>query len=147
MRVVVDTSVLVASMDALDSLHAAGRGMLESITSAGVEVLLLDCVVVETVAVIGRRRSERRRASAATSAFADLFPVSRVTHAYPLLRRRWAEIIAEVDDSAGRLSPHDALILAFARERAVSVISFDGGLRDRGVTIAGTQDEVRALSG
>ncbi|MSP60086.1 MAG: PIN domain-containing protein [Myxococcales bacterium] len=143
--VVVDTSVLVGSIDARDVHHATASALITALADRDVEAILLDCVVVETIGVLCRRRAERRVKSDLPE-LRGAFAAERVTRAYPLLEHAWAAILAEVQRSSGKLNAHDALILEWARREAPFVATLDGGLRGPGVTVfASAADVARAL--
>lgn len=144
MRVIVDTSVLVGSMDARDSQHQRAAVLVAALDAAEVESLLLDCVAVECVGVLCRRKAERK-VSAPLPDFTTRFPSARLTAAYPLLPGSWSAILAEVVASGGRLNAHDALLLAFAREERVPFIAtFDTDLGGHGVGVIATPEDLAA---
>lgn len=144
MRVIVDTNVLVGRLDAADVHHGRAVELLREVTRLGGSPLFLDCVVIEVIGVLCRRRRDRRRPMDLPD-FVALFPLHEVTPAYDLLAASWAAVIKDVTASNGSLNAHDALILAYARHAEVSLVaSFDRGLRQRGLTILESVDEVAA---
>jgi predicted nucleic acid-binding protein len=144
LRVVLDTSVVVGCMDKRDALHKVATALWDALDEAGAESIFLDCVVVETVGVICRRQAERR----VKTALPDLhgwLPAERITPAYSLLYDAWDEMVDRVLRSNGKLSPHDVLILDWARRADTPVATFDGDMRGDGVTILSSAADVRAL--
>ena len=144
MRIVIDTSVLVGSLDARDSQHARAAALVAAIDAAGVESLLLDCVAVECIGVLWRRRAERRKAMPLPD-FSKCFPPASLSRAYPLLLDSWPAILGEVSSSDGRLNAHDALILMFTRrERVPLIATFDADLGGHGIDVVGDPAELTA---
>jgi len=137
---------VVGLLDAADVHHATATELIAALDEAGHTTALLDCVVVEAAAVLSRRWRERTGRKRPLPRFGELFPEKRVSRAYPLLAEAWAEILGEVDASNGALNPHDALLLAWARRTgATALVTLDSALRDRGVEIVSTAEQVRAL--
>ena len=142
-RAIVDTSVLVGSMDARDSQHGRAVALVSALDAASVAVLLLDCVAVECVGVICRRRAERRAGPTPLPDFASRFPLGCLTTAYPMLLESWEQILEDVVASDGRLNAHDALIIAFAKKEGVHCIAtFDSDLSGRGVDVVASPDDL-----
>jgi predicted nucleic acid-binding protein len=144
-RVILDTSVLVATIDARDAQHGRALHLVRALESRQLDLLVLDCVAVETVGVLCRRREERRRAQRLPS-LAALF-ANEVTRAYPLLETSWAELLSRVEESDGRLNLHDALILAYAGAYGIAgVASFDEDFKHQpGVACLATPENVAAF--
>ena len=146
-RVIVDTSVLVGSIDARDSQHGRAAALVSALDGAGVESLLLDCVAVECIGVLCRRRAERRPPQGPWLDFTPRFPPASLSTAYPLLLDSWSRIVAEVAQSDGRLNVHDALILEFARkERVPFIATFDTDFGGRGVGVIATPDDLARVA-
>lgn len=107
--------------------------------------MILDCVAVEAVGVLCRRRAERRDRRPFVD-LSELFPAEALVWSYPLLRTWWREVIAEVVDSAGALNAHDALILKYARDDgAAFVATFDPDFAGRGVAVIMNPEDVGQL--
>jgi predicted nucleic acid-binding protein len=137
-----DTSFVVASLDARDTLHASAMALDAALRDEGVSYVLVDLVVLETAGVLARRAEERRDPAAAQTALSTL--------------RRWSETpgaVAQVGRDLGELMPrawpraemHGGLNLADAvlvevalREGIEEIVSFDRdfdgvpGIRRRG---------------
>lgn len=147
MRVILDASVLVGRIDARDVHHSTANAVCDLLEARAVELIYLDCVVIESIGVICRRRAERRTRHPLPD-LAGLFTADRVTRAYPLLKDGWEDILNEVVLSDGKLNAHDGLLLAWARRAGSPIATFDLGLRERGVAVLSSVSDVeRALGG
>lgn len=62
-KAVIDSNVLIATIDSRDSLHAKAERLIERMTQQKTELLYFDCVLNETLSVFGRRLEEQKRAS------------------------------------------------------------------------------------
>ena len=60
-RVVLDTSVLVALVDARDKWHSAATAIKDVLKAGSVGLIYLDPVINETISVLARRLQEQRR--------------------------------------------------------------------------------------
>jgi len=142
--VIVDSSVLVASIDGRDVHHERAVGLLGAIARADARPVILDCVVNEIVTVLCRRRNERSP-DAELPDFVRLFPQASVTASYPMMSDRMEEILGRVSESGGRLSPHDVLILLYAEAKGIGwIATFDEDFRDRGPAVLSSAGDVPA---
>lgn len=143
-HLVLDTSVIVAQLDARDSLHQRGVDVMEACDGADIEPTVLDCVVLETIGVTIRRFRERR-VEVVLPDFAALFPAERITPSFRFLERGWPAVHEAVKASTGRMNATDALILCYARHEQIPyIVSFDAGFKGLDVPCLSTADEVRA---
>lgn len=136
-RVILDTSVVVGAIDQRDVHRSRATALIHALHEAArlglAALVFLDCVAVETIGVLCRRRAERS-SPAPLPDFRITLPAERITRAYPLLAEAWDEILDMVRASDGRLNAHDALILAYARRHGISFIAtFDTDLAEQGV--------------
>jgi predicted nucleic acid-binding protein len=139
--VVLDANVVVAYLDANDSLHHRAGQLLGSLEAEGLSPVLLDICVGEAISVLCRRARERR-GSPGTPGPAKLAPdlhaaIERVrqwtvdgdivwvgAHA----EQRAAEILDVVEATRGRLNYNDALLVVLQRASIIGdVASFDDG--------------------
>ena len=92
-------------------------------------MLFLDCVINETIGVLGRRVREQGRASQFAellSRLNELIPETRITWVYPEVPRLYADLLDLVRSSDGELNFHDALIALACRQLSVRYLaSFD----------------------
>lgn len=61
MLIAIDANVLVALTDKRDKWHRHAVLLRDALVAAGAELVYFDCVVNETISVIGRRAEEQRR--------------------------------------------------------------------------------------
>jgi len=128
-RVIIDTSVLVALIDARDKFRQAAMALLIAVENSGSPVFYLDCVVIETVGVLCRRSEEQGRSPQLPALIVDLahrVPRQRMSWTGRKLRRLYPLVIDLVRQSNGQLNFNDALIALFCRELNITTIaSFD----------------------
>jgi len=129
--VVLDTSVLVALVDARDKWHSAATTLKAALKAERVGLVYFDPVINETVSVIARRLQEQRRAEqfeALLDIVEDLAPPEQLTWVSGMAQRLYPQIMALVREHVGVLNFHDALIALACRELGLQEIaSFDGG--------------------
>ena len=143
--VILDTSVLVAIVDARDAQHERAGRLLRALESHQTGQIILDCVAVETVGVLCRRREERKRAQK-LPALSSIF-AGEITRAYPLLDTLWRDLLGDVEESDGRINVHDALILRYREKYDVAAIAtFDADFKhELGSRCLATPPDVEAL--
>lgn len=61
LKAVIDANVLVALVDARDKWHSQAIALRDALLAQQAQLLYFDCVVNETVGVIGRRAEEQKR--------------------------------------------------------------------------------------
>ena len=126
---IIDSNVLVALIDARDNWHPKAKELLKILEVHHVNFVYVDCVLNETISVLGRRSEEQKR----SEQFGDLLstllrqvPVENITWISSEVQRLYLHIIEQVKQSTGTLNFHDALIALFAQEAEIPVIiSFD----------------------
>jgi predicted nucleic acid-binding protein len=140
-EVVLDANVIVAFLDANDSLHERAIQLLQRLESQDDEVALVDICVGEAISVLCRRARERRGGTG-TPGPAKAPPDLRAA----LDRvRQWAtdgtmvwvahhserlvtNVLDVIEDTRGRLNFNDALLVVLQREGVIhDVASFDEG--------------------
>lgn len=126
----VDTNVLVAMMDGRDNWHSRTERLVERLEcEQNIRFVYFDCVLNETISVLGRRLEEQKR----SHEFAALLEIiqTRIPDAFIAwvssdIQRLYAEIIQLVKQTSGQLNFHDALIALKCRELQIeSLLSFD----------------------
>lgn len=129
--VVVDTSTLVALIDARDKWHSVAVDLRDALKSVRAKVLYFDPVINETVGVLSRRLSEQRRIdqfAAALDILEEHVPPAKIIWVSSETLRLYPQIMALVRENKGNLNFHDALIALISRELGVNyVASFDSG--------------------
>jgi len=128
-RVIVDTSVLVALMDAKDVWHGEATAIASGLVGSAAELIYFDCVMNETVSVLARRLAAAQGEAAfgmALRALRNSVRNENVTWVYPTVRRHYDGCMALVANHGGAVNFHDALIAVAAREeRLRHIASFD----------------------
>ncbi len=80
--VAVDTNALVAQVDARDKWHAKVHGISSKLRASGYTSVYFDCVINETISILGRRTEEQGRPH-------DFIPtLSNLQNKVPKLRPR-----------------------------------------------------------
>lgn len=137
-----DTSFVVASLDARDTLHASAMALDAVLREEGVSYVLVDLVILETAGVLARRAEERRDATAAQAGLSTLRrwfespgAVAHIGRDLPeLMSRAWPRAATH-----GGLNLADAILVEVAlRDGIDEIVSFDrdfdgiSGIRRRG---------------
>jgi predicted nucleic acid-binding protein len=130
-KCVLDANVLVAWIDAADSLHIRARDLMAQLEKAGAEPVLLDVLVAEAVSVLCRRFRERRQRSDMTAMLTEFrrrIDPSTIQWVGGESERLYETILDQVAASDGRLNFNDAFIAVLQREdRIGQVATFDAG--------------------
>jgi uncharacterized protein len=145
-RIAVDSNVLVALIDANDKWHDKAEAIFLELRSHQFEPVYFDCVMNETINVLGRRTKEQGRTDQLPTLLSDL--VNRVsadvmTWISQETQRLYQQIIQMVLQHKGELNFHDALIALSCQELDVPFIfSFDTDFDDVDwlIRIADTND-------
>lgn len=126
---IVDANVLVALLDSADKWHPAAVALYDALQDARARMLYLDCVINETIGVLGRRLHEQGRKSQFAellSHLSTLIPETQITWVYSEVPRLYADILDLVLCSDGELNFHDALMALICRQLGVHyTASFD----------------------
>jgi len=126
---IVDANVLVALLDSVDKWHPTAVALYGTLRDTGARMLYLDCVINETIGVLGRRVREQGRTSQfgeLLSHLSALIPEAQITWIYPEVPRLYADILDLVRSSNGELNFHDALMALICRQLGVRYLaSFD----------------------
>lgn len=126
---VIDTNVLVALVDRRDKWHPQAVGLRDALIEQQARLIYFDCVVNETVGVIGRRAEEQRR----SDQFGELLdevsrqiPSSSITWISQEGERLHEQVMALCRAHDGHLNYNDAFMAVFCREKGIHwIVSFD----------------------
>jgi predicted nucleic acid-binding protein len=128
-KVLVDTSFLVAQLDEQDVHHPTARALHQRFRERDVTYVHLDCVVNETVTVLARRAVTRKvDPRPVVRRLRAEIPADIVAWTGPELPRFWERILDTLEEHRGRLSFHDCLLVLVSREGGIGwIASFDQG--------------------
>lgn len=125
----IDTSVVVALIDAHDKWHAHAVTLRNALVASGIQPVYFDCVINEAIGVVGRRAEEQKRSEQferLLDGLLALIPDQTITWISAAGERLLPEILALCRPHQGKLNYHDALMALACRELGISVIvSFD----------------------
>jgi len=128
---VLDANVLVAWLDAADSLHARAHDLMAQLEQDGTDPVLLDVLVGEAVSVLCRRFRERRRTGDLAAMLADFrrrIDPSAIMWVGSEAERLYEDILDSVASTGGKLNFNDAFIAVLQREGRIGpVATFDAG--------------------
>ena len=128
-KVVIDTNVIVALIDAKDAHHSVAQGMIDSLEKNDIDIVIFDCVINEVFSVIAKR-SRQRGYSFKDSAVKinNIIGSLKIVIIYPLVKKLHDRIIELMVKTEGKLNYHDALICLVMKEKGISYIaSLDKG--------------------
>ena len=140
-RVLVDSSFLVAQLDDRDVHHKVAKALHELFGKREVAYIYLDCVVNEAVTVLARRALERKvHPRPIIRRLRREIPTEVLAWTGPELPRFWERALDMLEEYGGRLSFHDCLLILVAQEGAIEwLASFDKGFDHvSGLTRIGT---------
>jgi predicted nucleic acid-binding protein len=140
-RVLVDTSFLVAHLDERDVHHQTAKALHELLREREVAYIFLDCVVNETVTVLARRALDRKvDPRPIIRRLRREIPTEMLDWTGPELPRLWEQALDALETYKGRLSFHDCLLVLVSQEGGIEwIASFDQGFdRVRGLKRVGT---------
>ncbi len=150
-KVLVDTSFLVAQLDERDVHHQAARAIHELLRKRDAAYVYLDCVVNETVTVLARRAAERKAdPRAIIRRLREAIPVEMLDWTGPELPALWEQVLETMEEYRGRLSFHDCLLVLVSRRGGIEWLagfdqSFDalGGIKRIGTIAAANAASAR----
>ncbi|MBI1923895.1 type II toxin-antitoxin system VapC family toxin [Candidatus Poribacteria bacterium] len=132
--VAVDTNALVAQVDARDKWHAKVHGISSKLRASGYTSVYFDCVINETISILGRRTEEQGRPHDFISTLSNLqnkVPKPIITWVSQETQRLYDDIVALVEQTSGKLNFHDALIALCCKESGIRfILSFDKDFDD-----------------
>ncbi|MBI4278842.1 MAG: type II toxin-antitoxin system VapC family toxin [Armatimonadetes bacterium] len=129
LRVLLDSSYLIAALDRRDTLHDDATALGQALTDAGAEAIYLDVVVAETLSALARRHHERRQSRQLIALLDQMqqhIPPDHITWISQEVRRLYGRVLNDVRATSGRRNFNDALIILVAEELGIGAIaSFD----------------------
>ncbi len=126
-RVLVDTSFLVAQLDERDVHHQTAKALHELFRKREVAYIYLDCVVNETVTVLARRALERKvDPRPIIKRLRKEIPAEMLGWTGPELPRLWERTLDTLETYKGNLSFNDCLLVIISQEGGIEwIASFD----------------------
>jgi len=128
-QAVIDSNILVALVDKQDKWHVRAQAIFTSLEIEAISIIYFDCVLNETISVLGRRVEEQKRPEQFPMLLDELLrrvSIDKITWVSPEIRRLYLDIIELIRQHSGVLNFHDALIALICRESGINtIISFD----------------------
>lgn len=129
LMVTIDTNVVVALVDKHDKWHHSAIALRDALLDVGAQLVYFDCVINETIGVIGRRTEEQKRSDQFVRLLAglmDLVPESNITWISGAGQRLFQEVVSLCRSHQGALNFHDALMTLACQELGIQfILSFD----------------------
>ena len=127
--VTIDTSVIVALVDARDKWHHNAIVLRDALLNAGAQLVYFDCVINEAIGVIGRRTEEQKRSDQFEHLLDELttmIPECSITWISVAVQRLFQEVVGLCRSNQGRLNFHDTLMALACQELGTRfIVSFD----------------------
>ncbi|MBU6360664.1 MAG: type II toxin-antitoxin system VapC family toxin [Chloroflexi bacterium] len=130
-RVMVDTSVLVALASSRDTQHLKAINLLQMIEAVNkYDLIYSDCVLIETLTVIARRAEEQKRTGdfemLANQVLVQASTPDSLVWLLPNVREKFNECVHLMLQTSGRLNFNDALIAIACKAYEIEhILSFD----------------------
>ena len=130
-RVMVDTSVLVALASSRDTQHLKAINLLQMIEAVNkYDLIYSDCVLIETLTVIARRAEEQKRTGdfemLANQVLVQASTPDSLVWLLPNVREKFNECVHLMRQTSGRLNFNDALIAIACKAYEIEhILSFD----------------------
>ena len=145
-RILVDTSFLVAQLDERDVHHQTAKALHELFRKREVAYIYLDSVVNETVTELARRVLEQKAdPRPIIKRLRKEIPTEMLDWTGPELPRLWERTLDTLETYKGRLSFNDCLLVIVSQEGGIEwLASFDqsfdqvSGIKRIGTTAAFT---------
>ncbi len=121
-----DANVLVAWVDAADSLHQRAVALLEDLERQGAGVTVLDVLLGEAVSVLCRRLRERKHTveiSDTLQALREYVDRGSVMWVGSHIERLYEPTLDLVGSTAGQLNSNDAFVVLLQRERTIGPLA------------------------
>jgi predicted nucleic acid-binding protein len=134
-KVGLDTTFVLALIDAQDLWHQPAQQLQLALAASDIQTYIFDCVTAEVISALARRIHEKRRAANLPDLVAQLksrFPTKALTWLYPDLPQHYEQVLALVEETGGERNFNDALILISCRNREIPYLaSFDSDFDNR----------------
>jgi len=128
-KIVLDSSFLVAAFDAKDKWHPIARSISKDLQQSDLDLIHLDLILGETISVLGRRLDEQKRSAEFDDIISEIrskIPINKITWASMNIWRWYDEILALITQYNGKLNFNDALIAIKMQKSSIrNLISFD----------------------
>lgn len=128
-KAVIDSNVLIAMIDTRDALHIKAGRLIDQMVRQNTAMVYFDCVLNETLSVLGRRLEEQKRSHefpGLVERVQTLIPDTIIIWVSADIQRFYSKMIALMKQTTGKLNFHDALIALKCQELQVeSLLSFD----------------------
>ncbi len=125
----IDSSVLVALLDAKDKWHLTAVALKDALQRYHAEIAIFDVALAESISTISRRMREQKRMTEFTrilTTFRDAYPAAGILWTMPDVPTLYAEILEMIASSNGDLNFNDALIAISCRNHNLRYLaSFD----------------------
>jgi predicted nucleic acid-binding protein len=129
LQLAVDSSALVAIIDARDKFHSQANQLVVLARQQRIGLIYFDCVVIETIGAICRRTHEQKRTEMLhplLDALNRWIPASNITWTGSDLPQLYPIAIDLVRQMNGALNFNDAFIAILCRELQINaILSFD----------------------
>jgi len=126
---IIDSNFVIALVDEKDKWRKQALSLQNALEKEKAKLIYLDCIINETISVVGRRLEEKDRSDefkTVLEKIEEIVPPENINWIYPEVRRLYGEILNLVKVHKGRLNFHDALIILAAKElKTAFIISFD----------------------
>jgi predicted nucleic acid-binding protein len=126
---IADSNFIIALVDKRDKWRQQALTLQNALKEENAELVYLDCIINETISVLGRRLEEKGRSNefeTVLERIEEIVPPEDITWIYPEVRKLYREILNLVKAYNGSLNFHDALIIVAAKQmKTPLIISFD----------------------
>lgn len=126
---IADSNFIIALVDKRDKWRQQALTLQNALKEENAELVYLDCIINETISVLGRRLEEKGRSNEFESVLEkieEIVPPEDITWIYPEVRELYREVLNLVKAYNGSLNFHDALIIVAAKQlKTPLIISFD----------------------
>lgn len=126
---IIDSNFIIALVDEKDKWRKQALSLQNALKKEQAKLIYLDCIINETVSVVGRRLEEKGKSDEFKTVLGkikEIVPEENITWIYPEVKRLYGGILNLVKAHKGRLNFHDALIILAAKEMKTDlIISFD----------------------
>jgi len=111
---IIDSNFVIALVDEKDKWRKQALSLQNALEKEKAKLIYLDCIINETISVVGRRLEEKDRSDefkTVLEKIEEIVPPENINWIYPEVRRLYGEILNLVKVHKGRLNFHDALII------------------------------------